>query len=150
MVLGAPRRLRALAGGLAAAAGVSALGLAVFGDGALGFVSVIAHSHLMTSTTPAGGLSALLDSIPHLRAIGVVAAAIALLGLLRAVWRGMDWISGAGWALLVVVASGGTLHAWYTIWPLPFAALSRDRRLLAATLVLQAIFVAHLLPEAVG
>jgi alpha-1,6-mannosyltransferase len=150
MVLGAPRRLRALAGGLATAAGVSILGLAVFGKGAIGFVSVIAHSHLMTSTTPTGGLSALLDSIPHLRAIGLVAAAIALLGLLRAVWRGMDWISGAGWALLVVAASGGTLHAWYTIWPLPFAALSRDRRLLAATLFLQAIFVAHLLPKAVA
>jgi hypothetical protein len=62
----------------------------------------------------------------------------------------MDWISGAGWALLVVAASGGTLHAWYTIWPLPFAALSRDRRLLAATLFLQAIFVAHLLLTAVA
>jgi len=53
------------------------------------------------------------------------------------------------WALLLVAASSRSLFGWYTIWPLPFAALSRDRRLLAATLFLQAIFVAHLLPAAV-
>jgi alpha-1,6-mannosyltransferase len=151
MVLGAPRRRgRALAGGLGAALGFSILGVAVFGGSAFGFVSVLAHSRLVTSTSPASDLTALLGPIPHLRAVGVVAAVIALCGLLCAVWRGMDWVSGAGWALLLVAASSGALYGWYTIWPLPFAALSRDRRLLAATLFLQAVFVAHLVPEAVA
>jgi alpha-1,6-mannosyltransferase len=150
MVLGAQRRGRAVVGGLAAAVGVSILGLAVFGDTAFGFASVLAHSHLLTSTSPASDLTALLGPIPHLRALGVVAVVIGLCGLLCAVWRGMDWVSGAGWALLLVAASSGSLYGWYTIWPLPFAALSRDRRLLAATLFLQAVFVAHLLPEAVA
>jgi alpha-1,6-mannosyltransferase len=150
MVLGAQRRGRALVGGLAAAVGVSILGLSVFGDTAFGFASVLAHSHLLTSTSPASDLTALLGPIPHLRALGVVAFVIGLCGLLCAVWRGMDWVSGAGWALLLVAASSGSLYGWYTIWPLPLAALSRDRRLLAATLFLQAVFVAHLIPAAVA
>jgi hypothetical protein len=35
------------------------------------------------------------------------------------------------------------LLAWYILWPLPLAVMSRDRRLLAATLGLQALFVLH-------
>jgi alpha-1,6-mannosyltransferase len=149
MVLGAPRRGRALAGALGATVAVSILGFAVFGDHALGFVSVLMHTHVATSTSPpAGDPTAVLTRIPHLPVLVVAAVVTALCGLLRAVWRGMDWVSGAGWALLLVAASSGTVHGWYTIWPLPFAALSRDWRLLAGTLFLQAIFVAHLLPEA--
>jgi len=32
---------------------------------------------------------------------------------------------------------------WYTIWPLPLAVISRDRRLLIATLAIQAIWIVH-------
>jgi hypothetical protein len=32
---------------------------------------------------------------------------------------------------------------WYTIWPLPLAVISRDRRLLFATLAVQAMWVVH-------
>jgi hypothetical protein len=33
--------------------------------------------------------------------------------------------------------------AWYILWPLPLAVVTRDRRLLAATLAVQGLFVVH-------
>jgi hypothetical protein len=39
---------------------------------------------------------------------------------------------------------------WYSMWPLPFAAVSRDRRLLVATLALQAFAVGNVLPKLLG
>jgi hypothetical protein len=85
--------------------------------------------------------------VPGRRAVGAVAAALAYAGLVGLVWRGMDWVTGAGWALLLAACAGSAMFGWYTIWPLPFAALSADRRLLAATLFVQVMFVAHLLPD---
>jgi hypothetical protein len=35
------------------------------------------------------------------------------------------------------------LLAWYTLWPLPLALISRDRRLLYGTLAVQALFIVH-------
>ena len=55
--------------------------------------------------------------------------------------RGADRVEATGWAFVAVLATSSWLLAWYTLWPLPFAALSRGRRLLAATLVLQVLFV---------
>jgi hypothetical protein len=42
------------------------------------------------------------------------------------------------------VVSSTWLLGWYTVWPLPFAAVAADRRrrLLVATLALQVFFVA--------
>jgi hypothetical protein len=39
------------------------------------------------------------------------------------------------------------LLAWYTIWALPLAAVSRDRRLLVATLFIEAVYLYHRLPS---
>ena len=37
-------------------------------------------------------------------------------------------------ALLAIVVATSFLLPWYTVWDLPLAAISADRRLLAATL----------------
>jgi len=63
--------------------------------------------------------------------------------LLWRTWRGYDWIAASGWALLAISVTSTWLLAWYILWPLPLAVVSRDRRLLAATLAIQALFVAH-------
>jgi alpha-1,6-mannosyltransferase len=146
-ILGAACRRRAALGALAAVAAAGAGALAVFGGSALGFASVLAHSHLVTSSSPGTDVMALAGRVPGRRAVGAVAAALAYAGLVGLVWRGMDWVTGAGWALLLAACAGSAMFGWYTIWPLPFAALSADRRLLAATLFVQVMFVAHLLPD---
>ena len=82
--------------------------------------------------------------------VRIVATAVlvaALLWIALRVRRGADWVSACGWALVAVVAASPWFLAWYTVWPLPFAAVSRDRRLLAATLLLQLYFVANHIPH---
>ncbi len=51
--------------------------------------------------------------------------------LVRRVWRGeLDWIAGAGWATVAMLATASSLLPWYVAWLMPLAALGRDRRLL--------------------
>jgi hypothetical protein len=71
-------------------------------------------------------------------------AAVAL-ALVQA-WRRRDMITPTGWAFLALVATSTWLLGWYTIWSLPFAALSRDRRLLVATIAVQAYFLVNHIP----
>ena len=66
-----------------------------------------------------------------------------VLHLLWRTWRGYDWVAASGWTLLAISVTSTWLLAWYTLWSLPLAAVSRDRRLLVATLVVQALFVLH-------
>lgn len=63
--------------------------------------------------------------------------------LLLRTWRGYDWISASGWALLATAVTSTWVQPWYLIWPLPLAVIARDRRLLWGTLVIQALFVIH-------
>lgn len=58
-------------------------------------------------------------------------------------WRGYDWVAASGWTLLAISVTSTWLLAWYTLWSLPLAVIARDRRLLWATLAIQALFVAH-------
>jgi hypothetical protein len=63
--------------------------------------------------------------------------------LLWRTWRGYDWVAAAGWTLLAVAVTSTWLLAWYILWPLPLAVVTRDRRLLIATLAVQALFILH-------
>lgn len=66
-----------------------------------------------------------------------------VLHLLWRTWRGYDWVAASGWTLLAIAVTSTWLLAWYTLWSLPLAAVSRDRRLLIATLAVQALFIVH-------
>jgi alpha-1,6-mannosyltransferase len=72
-----------------------------------------------------------------------VALVLVLLHLLWRTWRGYDWVAASGWALLAISVTSTWLLAWYILWPLPLAVIARDRRLLVATLAVQALFIAH-------
>jgi hypothetical protein len=72
-----------------------------------------------------------------------VALVAIVLHLLWRTWRGYDWVAASGWALLAIAVTSTWLLAWYILWPLPLAVITRDRRLLAATLVVQALFIVH-------
>lgn len=60
-------------------------------------------------------------------------------------WRGYDWVAASGWALLAIAVTNAWLLPWYLLWCLPFAVVSRnqDRRLLAAALAVQGLYVLH-------
>jgi hypothetical protein len=58
--------------------------------------------------------------------------------LLAWTWRGADWVRAAGWAAIALLLATAWLLPWYLIWPLPLAAISRDRRLQLLTLALTA------------
>jgi hypothetical protein len=66
-----------------------------------------------------------------------------LLYLMWLTWRGYDWVAASGWALLAIAVTSTWLLAWYTLWSLPLAVVTRDRRLLWTTLAVQALFIAH-------
>jgi alpha-1,6-mannosyltransferase len=70
-------------------------------------------------------------------------AALALFGaavvwLLIRTWRGADWIWAAAWTGTGLLLATSWLLPWYLLWPLPLAAISRDRRLAALLLALTA------------
>jgi hypothetical protein len=78
-----------------------------------------------------------LDADP-VRTAALVLYAAALVFLLRRTWRGGDWVRDAGWAALGLLLATSWLLPWYLVWPLPLAAISRDRPLQLLTLVLTA------------
>jgi alpha-1,6-mannosyltransferase len=148
LVLRGGRRLRVVAGVVVGAALVAILAFVAFPDHAMGMLGVLrSEQHLVSQ-----------DSVPHdvARWLGlhglpssVRIAFTALFGvvlvasLVRA-WRGGDSLAACGWAFVGLVVSSTWLLGWYTVWPLPFAAVAADRRrwLLVATLALQVYFVA--------
>ena len=74
-----------------------------------------------------------VDTVRSLMALAYLAL---LAALLRWTFRGGDWIRAAGWAALGLLLATAWLLPWYVIWALPFAAISRDDRLIAAVLLL--------------
>ena len=92
-----------------------------------------------------------MGNVPGVTAIGRAIFAIATIWLLWATWRArIGWIAAAGWALLLLALTSPWLLAWYTFWPLPFAAVSDDRRLLAITLFAEVLFLSHRIPGLAG
>jgi hypothetical protein len=74
-------------------------------------------------------------------AVRVVALAlfgVAVVWLLLRTWRGADWIRAAAWAGTGLLLATSWLLPWYLIWPLPLAAVARDRLLVLVLLALTA------------
>jgi hypothetical protein len=139
------RRLAPILGALAAFALLVIVGFAVFG---VHGINLLAGAHreagLVSSHSFVNKLAYVLgrpgvSSIDH--ALFDAGLVMVFLYLLWRTWRGYDWIAASGWALLAIAVSTSWLMAWYTIWPLPLAVISRDRRLLVATLCVQVLWV---------
>jgi hypothetical protein len=75
-----------------------------------------------------------------------VALVVALVVLIRRTWRGADWLTTAGWAMLALVVSLTWEMPWYVLWVLPFAALGHSRSLRRAAVVLSAFLLLTLVP----
>jgi Glycosyltransferase family 87 len=60
------------------------------------------------------------------------------LQLLLWTWRGFDWVRAAAWTATGLLLATAWLLPWYLVWPLPLAAVSRDRPLQLLILALTA------------
>jgi alpha-1,6-mannosyltransferase len=150
VVLAARRRWRALAGVMLGTAAVVALAVLAFPSHAVGMIDVLRREqHLVALDSVPNELAHLLGMrhvSPGLRlGLQIVFGVVVVVALVRA-WRREHVLTACGWAFVALVATSSWFLAWYTIWPLPFAALSRDRRLLAATLLLQVWYVGNHVP----
>ena len=141
---GTRNRHGALIGACLGAVLAGAFSFLLFGTGPFFLLSTLPH---IQST---GGL----NSIPGVilaglglsdleRSVGVLLDAgfvIWVVFLLWRVWTGkLDWITGAGWAMVALLVTAGMLLPWYVGWLVPLAALSSDRRLLATSVAMTAI-----------
>jgi hypothetical protein len=141
------RRLAPVLGALAALAALALAGYAAFGVHGIDIVAALNRDAAFVSTDSFATEIAHLFGKPGVFPIDhdlLKAALVAtVVYLLWRTWRGYDWVAASGWTLLAVSVTSTWLLAWYILWPLPLAAIARDRRLLAATLTVQGLFVVH-------
>jgi hypothetical protein len=141
------RRLAPIAGAFGALAAGMLLGYALWGSAAVNvFAGLRREGALVSSYSFASQLSHLLGKpgvYPIDHTLLTIALVLTLLYLLWRTWRGYDWLAASGWGMLAIAVTTTWLMPWYTVWPLPLAAITRDRRLLIATLAIQAIWVIH-------
>jgi hypothetical protein len=143
----ARRRLAPLLGAIGAALGCAILAYAVFGIHGVNIVSALGRDAAFVSTDSFPTEIAHLFGKPGVFPVDhdLLKAGLVLivLHLMWRTWRGYDWVGASGWTLLAIAVTSTWLLAWYTLWSLPLAAVSRDRRLLVATLAVQILFVVH-------
>jgi Glycosyltransferase family 87 len=142
------RRARSQLLGVAVAVALGAvLALAAFGVHGLDLVAALNRDAAFVSTdsfpTEIAHLFGKPGVFPVDHDLLKGALVVIVLYLLWRTWKGYDWIAAAGWTLLAISVTSTWLLAWYILWPLPLAAIARDRRLLVATLAVQALFIVH-------
>jgi alpha-1,6-mannosyltransferase len=131
---------------------VLAIGIVGFGPHALGFLGAIGEQQHLVATHSIPAETARLFSLDgtpawwrHLYVLAFVAV------MIYAAWRtatGTDWRVAAGWSTLALLVCTAWFLPWYAVWALPLAAVSGDRRLRGAALVLCAYSVLIHLPLA--
>jgi hypothetical protein len=139
-------RAQLLGGGAALALG-AVMALAAFGTHGLDLVAALNRDAAFVSTdsfpTEIAHLFGKPGVFPVDHDLLKAALVVIVAHLLWRTWRGFDWIAAAGWTLLAISVTSTWLLAWYILWPLPLAVVARDRRLLLATLAVQAMFIIH-------
>jgi hypothetical protein len=141
------RRLAPILGAVATILAGALIGYVAFGRHGIDLVSALNRDAGFVST------DSFANEIAHLFGKAGVfpvdhtllkgALVLIVLHLLWRTWRGYDWIAASGWTLLAISVTSTWLLAWYILWPLPLAVVARDRRLLVATLAVQAMFITH-------
>jgi Glycosyltransferase family 87 len=139
-LVGSRKPNRLLVGALAATLLVTALASLAFGwDWLHGFglagenQSRTSHLSIPITVARISGIGA--DGV---RLAAALLFALLVLYLLAWTWRGGDWIRAAAWAAFGLLLATAWLLPWYLLWPLPLAAISRDRALQLLTLSLTA------------
>jgi hypothetical protein len=141
------RRLAPILGALAGVLAGAVIAYLAFGVHGVNIVAALNRDAALVSTDSFANEIAHLFGKPGVFPVdhdllkgGLV---VILLYLLWRTWRGYDWVAASGWALLAIAVTSTWLLAWYILWPLPLAIVSRDRRLLVATFTIQALYLIH-------
>jgi branched-subunit amino acid transport protein AzlD len=141
------RKLASVLGALGALVLGALIGYAVFGVHGIDVVAALNRDAAFVSTDSFPTEIAHLVGKPGVFPIDhdLLKGALVLIVayLLWRTWRGYDWIAASGWTLLAISVTSTWLLPWYTLWSLPLAVIARDRRLLVATLAVQALFIVH-------
>jgi alpha-1,6-mannosyltransferase len=139
-LLGTERRARFLLGGFIGLGAVALLAYLAFGWHWLGAFALIdqnqGHTTHLSIPTTAARLTGL--SPDTTRAAATTAFAVLVVYLLIWTHRGGDWLRATAWATAGLLLATAWLLPWYLLWPLPAAALSRDRALQVLLLALTA------------
>jgi alpha-1,6-mannosyltransferase len=118
---------------------VGLVGLVGFGANAFGFLDAVGEQQQLVAThsIPAetARLVGLAGTPAWWRHLFLAAFAVVLVVALWRTARGADWRVAAGWSTLALLLATAWLLPWYAVWLLPLAAVGRDRRLCAATLL---------------
>jgi alpha-1,6-mannosyltransferase len=122
---------RLLAGGVAAAVVIGGVAWLGFGWNWLHAFTLAGEnqdrtSHMSIPITTAR-LTGLDPGLVRTAFLAIYAALIAY--LLAWTYRGGDWLRATAWATTGLLLATAWLLPWYLLWPLPAAALSRDRLL---------------------
>ncbi len=142
--------LAAAAGALVGVAAIAVIGFgphaAAIADAVRGQQQTVATHSLPSEVSRLLGYGRLGGSVRAVFTAGLVGALLA--ALVHAGRRADRWLEAYGWATVAVLATTAWLLPWYGLWALVPAALSGERRLRGAALVLCAYLVATRLPLA--
>jgi alpha-1,6-mannosyltransferase len=139
-VFGASAAARLVVGALIAALVIGIAGYLAFGWEWLHAFGLAGENQGRTSHMSIPGTLARLTGIDEgaVRVAALVIFGAAVVWLLAWTWRGADWIRAAAWAGAGLLLATSWLLPWYLIWPLPLAAVARDRFLAFVLLALTA------------
>jgi hypothetical protein len=137
------RRLRVLTGVVLMAVPMAALSLGLFG---FSIPNLSEQSSVVTGYSIPNMLGWLVGlggrTAGLMRVIDVAVVLVVLWQLRR-----RDWLAGAGWATIALIAGTSWLMPWYILWALPLAALTRSRWLRRVAVVFSVFLVLSFTPE---
>ncbi len=141
------RSVRLLAGSVGAALLCAGIGYALFGVHGADLFEVLTRDSSYVSSdgfpTEFAHLLGKPGIFPVDHTLLKALLGVFVLYLMWHTWRGYDWIAASGWALLAIAVTSPWLLAWYTLWGLPLAIVSRERRLLVGVLAIQVLYIVH-------
>jgi Glycosyltransferase family 87 len=138
-----PRRTRVLVGAAAAAIPLVAVDFALFG---FSLPNLSQQSSLLTDFSIPNLFGLLIHvgggtpDVLRLATVGVVVV------VAYEVYRRRDWLNGAGWSTLALIASLAWLVPWYIVWLLPLAALGTSIRLRRVAILLTVFLIVTFIP----
>jgi hypothetical protein len=137
------RRWRVLVGAALATVPLAALSIALFG---FSIPNLADQSTLLTDFSIPNVVGDILRVGGGTPLVLRLANVIVVLVVLFQLKRRREWLAGAGWATLALIASLAWLVPWYVIWVLPLAGLATSVPLRRATIALTVYLVLAFMP----
>jgi Glycosyltransferase family 87 len=138
-----PRRIKLVVGAAVAAIPLVAIDFALFG---LSLPNLSQQSSLLTDFSIPNLFGLLIGvggGTPGLLRVATVAV---VLVIAYQIYRRRDWLNGAGWSTLALIASLAWLVPWYIVWLLPLAALGTSIRLRRVAVLLTVFLIVTFIP----